>query len=152
MNLAYQRRVAARLLKCGLDRVWVDDRPEYQERIDEAVTRDDVRQLIVQKFIRKHQKQGVSRGRARHRDAQRAKGRQRGHGSRRGHGKARTPKKEAWMTRIRALRDELRQLRGTGIITASQYRHYYRRAKGGMYNSRAHLRAHIQTDGIEVEQ
>ena len=44
MNLAYQRRVAARLLKCGLDRVWVDDRPEYQERIDEAVTRDDVRQ------------------------------------------------------------------------------------------------------------
>ncbi|MCH2447435.1 MAG: 50S ribosomal protein L19e [Candidatus Poseidoniia archaeon] len=152
MNLAYQRRVAARLLKCGLDRVWVDDRPEYQERIDEAVTRDDVRQLIIQKFIRKHQKRGISRGRARHRDAQRAKGRQRGHGSRRGHGKARTPKKEAWMTRIRALRDELRQLRGTGILTASQYRHYYRRAKGGMYNSRAHLRAHIQTDGIEVEQ
>ena len=152
MNLAYQRRVAARLLKCGLDRVWVDDRPEYQERIDEAVTRDDVRQLIIQKFIRKHQKRGISRGRARHRDAQRAKGRQRGHGSRRGHGKARTPKKEAWMTRIRALRDELRQLRGTGILTASQYRHYSRRANGRRYNSRAHLRAHIQTDGIEVEQ
>ena len=146
MNLAYQRRVAARLLKCGLDRVWVDDRPEYQERIDEAVTRDDVRHLIVQKFIRKHQKKGISRGRARHRDAQRAKGRQRGHG------KARTPKKEAWMTRIRALRDELRGLRVTGMLTASQYRHYYRRAKGGMYNSRAHLRSHIQTDGIEVKQ
>ncbi len=88
MNLAYQRRVAARLLKCGLDRVWIDDRTEIQERIGEAVTRDDVRHLIVQKFIRKHQKKGISRGRARHRDAQRAKGRQRGHGARRGHAAA----------------------------------------------------------------
>jgi len=56
------------------------------------------------------------------------------------------------MTRIRALRDELRTLREAETLTASQYRHYYRRAKGGMYNSRAHLRSHLQTDGIEVEQ
>jgi large subunit ribosomal protein L19e len=56
------------------------------------------------------------------------------------------------MTRIRALRDELRGLRVAGTLTASQYRHYYRRAKGGMYNSRAHLRSHMQTDGIEVKQ
>ena len=64
MNLAYQKRVASKLLKCGLHRVWVDDRPEVQERISEAVTRDDVRLLIVQRFIRKHQKKGISRGRA----------------------------------------------------------------------------------------
>ena len=38
MNLAYQRRVAARLLKCGLDRVWVDDRTEIQERIGQLRT------------------------------------------------------------------------------------------------------------------
>ena len=64
MNLSYQRRVAATVLKCGVNRVWIDDRPEVQERISEAVTRDDVRLLIVQKFIRKHQKKGISRGRA----------------------------------------------------------------------------------------
>ena len=56
MNLSYQKRVASELLKCGLHRVWVDDRPEVQERISEAVTRDDVRLLIVQRFIRKHRK------------------------------------------------------------------------------------------------
>ena len=38
MNLSYQKRVASKLLKCGLHRVWVDDRPEVQERISEAVT------------------------------------------------------------------------------------------------------------------
>ena len=62
MNLSYQKRVASGLLKCGVHRVWVDDRPEVQERISEAVTRDDVRLLIVQRFIRKHQKKGISRG------------------------------------------------------------------------------------------
>ena len=50
MNLSYQRRVAATVLKCGVNRVWVDDRPEVQERISEAVTRDDVRLLIVQRW------------------------------------------------------------------------------------------------------
>ena len=39
MNLSYQRRVAATVLKCGVNRVWIDDRPEVQERISEAVTR-----------------------------------------------------------------------------------------------------------------
>jgi large subunit ribosomal protein L19e len=61
MNLSYQKRVASRLLKCGVHRVWVDDRPEVQEKISEAVTKDDVRVLIVQKFIRKHQKKGINR-------------------------------------------------------------------------------------------
>ena len=128
MNLSYQKRVASKLLKCGVHRVWVDDRPEVQERISEAVTRDDVRLLIVQRFIRKHQKKG----------------------SRKGHGGARTPKKEAWMTRIRALRRELNSLRAEGTIDSSQYRLYYRRAKGGVYNSRNHLRYNMEIDGIKL--
>ena len=74
MNLSYQRRVAATVLKCGVNRVWIDDRPEVQERISEAVTRDDVRLLIVQRFIRKHQKKGISRGRAKAMAVQRSKG------------------------------------------------------------------------------
>ncbi len=150
MNLSYQKRVASKLLKCGVHRVWVDDRPEVQERISEAVTRDDVRLLIVQRFIRKHQKKGISRGRAKAMEIQRSKGRRRGHGSRKGHGGARTPKKEAWMTRVRALREELSSLRANGTINASQYRLYYRRAKGGVYNSRNHLRYNMGIDGIKL--
>ena len=150
MNLSYQKRVASGLLKCGVHRVWVDDRPEVQERISEAVTRDDIRLLIVQKFIRKHQKKGISRGRAKAMANQRSKGRRRGHGSRKGHGGARTPKKEAWMTRVRALRKELASLRANGTINASQYRLYYRRIKGGVYNSRNHLRYNMGIDGVQL--
>ena len=150
MNLSYQKRVASGLLKCGVHRVWVDDRPEVQERISEAVTRDDVRLLIVQRFIRKHQKKGISRGRAKAMAFQRSKGRRRGHGSRKGHGGARTPKKEAWMTKVRALRDELNNLRADGTIDATQNRRYYRRVKGGVYNSRNHLRYNMEIDGVKL--
>ena len=150
MNLSYQKRVASGLLKCGVHRVWVDDRPEVQERISEAVTRDDVRLLIVQRFIRKHQKKGISRGRAKAMAFQRSKGRRRGHGSRKGHGGARTPKKEAWMTKVRALRDELNNLRADETIDATQYRRYYRRVKGGVYNSRNHLRYNMEIDGVKL--
>jgi len=150
MNLSYQKRVASELLKCGVHRVWVDDRPEVQERISEAVTRDDVRLLIVQRFIRKHQKKGISRGRAKAMAFQRSKGRRRGHGSRKGHGGARTPKKEAWMTKVRALRDELANLRNDGTIDAAQYRRYYRRVKGGVYNSRNHLRYNMEIEGVKL--
>ena len=120
------------------------------ERISEAVTRDDVRLLIVQKFIRKHQKKGISRGRAKVMAIQRTKGRRRGHGSRKGAGGARTPKKEAWMNRVRALRKELAALRAGGAIDPSQYRLYYRRVKGGVYNSRNHLRYNMEIDGIKL--
>ena len=130
--------------------MWVDDRPEVQERISEAVTREDVRLLVVQRFIRKHQKKGISRGRAKAMANQRSKGRRRGHGSRKGHGGARTPKKGAWMTRVRALRKELSSLRAGGEIDAAQYRRYYRRVKGGVYNSRNHLRYNMEIDGVKL--
>ena len=150
MNLSYQKRVASTVLKCGVNRVWVDDRPEVQEKISEAVTREDVRLLIVQRFIRKHQKKGISRGRAKSMAIQKSKGRRRGHGSRKGHGGARTPKKEAWMTKVRALRKELISIKNEGIIDASQYRLYYRRIKGGVYNSRNHLKYNMEIDGVKL--
>ena len=128
----------------------MDQIPEVQEKSSEAVTKDDVRLLIVQRFIRKHQKKGISRGRAKDMAIQRSKGRRRGQGSRKGHGGARTPKKEAWMTRVRALRKELSSLRSDGTINPSQYRKYYRRVNGGVYNSRNHLRYNMEIDGIKL--
>ena len=81
---------------------------------------------------------------------QRSKGRRKGHGSRKGHGGARTPKKEAWMTKVRALRRELNAMRDEKIIDDSQYRLYYLRAKVGVYNSRNHLRYNMVIDGIKL--
>ena len=54
------------------------------------------------------------------------------------------------MTKVRALRKELTTLRDEKVIDASQYRLYYRRAKGGVYNSRNHLRYNMEIDGIKL--
>ena len=81
-NLANQRRIAAALLKCGVNRVWFD--PERLSDIQNAISREDLRGLIEADAISAHQKKGVSRGRARVKIAQRSYGHRRGPGRRRG--------------------------------------------------------------------
>jgi len=147
-DLKYQRRLAADILKCGVHRVMIVSTKENEEEISEAVTRDDIRELIKTGLISKRQKKGVSRGRTRYRMAQKKKGRRRGQGSREGAKYARLPKKKRWMRTIRSLRAELQTLRNNGEIAPGDYRKYYRRAKGGMFRSRAHLRAHLTMDGV----
>jgi len=44
MNLGNQKRMAASILKCGINRVWMD--PDRTEEATEAVTRNDIRGLI----------------------------------------------------------------------------------------------------------
>ena len=145
-DLKVQRRMAAEILKCGENRVWIDSL--HNEDVAQAITREDVRRLISSGHIQKRRIQGTSRGRARHHLRQIAKGRRRGPGSREGAKGARNPSKAAWMRKIRALRSELKELRAAGDITPSQYRHYYRRAKGGVYTSRGHLLNHLKIDGV----
>jgi len=151
-DVSIQRRMAADLMKCGIRRVWIADRGDALDKVAEAVTKDDIRELIRLNVIQKKQKKGVSRGRARAMAAQKKKGRRRGHGSRKGAAGARTPKKRAWINTIRPIRNELRTLREDGTVDRSTYRKYYARAKGGMFRSRAHLRAHMVNDGVLKEE
>lgn len=151
-DVSIQRRMAAELMKCGIKRVWIADRTDALEKVAEAVTKDDIRELIRLNVIQKKQKKGVSRGRARAMAAQKKKGRRRGHGSRKGAAGARNPKKRAWINTIRPIRDELKKMRDDGTIDRSTYRRYYVRAKGGMFRSRAHLRAHMVSDGVLREE
>ena len=51
------------------------------------------------------------------------------------------------MRRIRAQRDLLRELRSTKKIPPAVYREFYRRAKGGMFRSRAHLLVNLRLAG-----
>lgn len=147
MNFRYQRRLAASILKCGVRRVVIRDVPGEVENIQNAITRETVRELIDRRVILARPVKGVSRGRARQRAGQRAKGRRRGPGSRSGAAKARTPKKERWMRTIRPLRSRLRELRGEGRIDATTYRRFYRQAKGGMFRSRSHLEQQLRAAG-----
>jgi large subunit ribosomal protein L19e len=114
MDLTGKRKLAASLLKCGVGRVWID--PDRVEEVMDATTRADIRNLIRDGAIRKLQKRGVSRVRARHREQQKKKGRRRGVGSRKGAAKARLSKKSRWMTKIRAQRRSLRWLKTRGTL------------------------------------
>ncbi len=142
MQLTTQRRLAARILKTGVDRVWID--PTRLEEVKQAITADDLRRLISQGVIRAEPVQGVSRARANKLHAQKRKGRRRGHGSRKGKATARLPRKEAWVIRIRAQRKLLKNLLEEDRITRDAYREAYRKAKGGVFRSRKHLLLYLR--------
>jgi large subunit ribosomal protein L19e len=149
-DLANQRRLAAAILKCGEGRVWID--PASQEELADAVTRADVRSAIKAGVVRRLPVQGTSRGRARRHAREVARGRHAGPGSRRGTPSARIPRKERWMRRIRPQRALLRELRAAKKITPAVYREFYRRAKGGMFRSRAHLLVNLRLAGHLAEE
>lgn len=144
-DLSNQRRLAAALLNCGEGRVFLD--PSSQEDLADAVTRADIRGAIKAGVIKRKPIQGTSRARAKRHAAEVAKGRHQGPGSRRGTPFSRVPRKERWIRRIRAQRDLLRELRGTKKIPPAVYREFYRRAKGGMFRSRAHLLQNLKLAG-----
>ena len=148
-DLRNQRRMAASILKCGLHRVWMDS-----DRIDEiakAVTRTDIKILINGRAIKSKQIQGISRGRKKFNQKQKEKGRRKGHGSRKGAKYARLPRKERWIRTIRPIRTYLRQLRDDKSIDKSIYRKYYRKAKGGEFRSKHHLKSRLTSDGFLKE-
>lgn len=149
-DLSNQRRMAALLLKCGEGRVWID--PASQEELADAVTRADIRSAIKARVIQRLPIRGTSRVRARRHRAEVARGRHSGPGSRRGTPMARVPKKERWMRRIRAQRRLLRELREAKRIAPAVYREFYRRAKGGMFRSRAHLLINLRLAGHLPEE
>jgi len=149
MDVYYQRRMAAEILKCGVNRVWID--PDQLDEVAEAVTRGDVRRLICYRVIQKRQKKGVSRGRTRKMMRQKLKGRRKGPGSRHGAKFARAPRKRTWIRLIRPLRDELKTLRKEGKLDATTYRVYYRKARGNMFKSRSHLLTQLELAGVITE-
>lgn len=141
--------MAADLLKCGVNRVWMDH--DRLEEIAKAVTKDDIRILINGKAIKSKQKKGISNYRNKYIASQKEKGRRRGHGSRKGAKYARLPKKDRWIKTIRPIRIYLKLLREEKQINASIYRKYYMKAKGGEFRSKHHLKTHLMSDGIIKE-
>ena len=148
MQITNQKKMAAQILKCGVNRVWVD--PRYVDQVSGAVQKSDGRELIEEGLIKARPIKGTSRVRARKLTEQRSKGRRRGHGSRKGSARARLPKKNRWMRTIRSQRRTLKGMRQEGTLQASEYRYYYRKAKGGSYRSIAHMKANMEIDGISI--
>src|SRR5437773_12332258 len=97
MSLKSQRRLAADLLGGGLNRVWID--PEDIDRVQSAITRDEVKKLIREGSISLLPKTGLSRARVRARSGRRQKAGSRKRGPRPGTG--------GWARKVRALRRDL---------------------------------------------
>jgi large subunit ribosomal protein L19e len=134
MSVKSQKRIAATILGGGLNRVWID--PEEVDRVQSAITREEVKTLIHEGRIQILPKTGVSRGRVRSRAGRRKKA-----GSRKGSQK---PGKQAWVLKIRAIRRHLRFLRDKRQLTGSNYKTLLAMAKGGGFRSGSNVDEYVK--------
>ncbi|AGB16542.1 ribosomal protein L19E [Halovivax ruber XH-70] len=143
-DLSAQKRLAADVLDVGKNRIWFD--PDAQGEISQAITREEIRELVDDGTIRAEDARGNSRGRARERNAKRAYGHQKGPGKRRGKAGARQDSKEQWRNQIRAQRRKLRELRDSDELTPTEYRELYRKAGGGEFRSVRYMLTFIENE------
>ncbi len=148
-DLKAQKRLAADVMGVGKRRVWLD--PDELDEIAEAITREDIRELVDLGIIQAKDDKTNSRGRARERNKKRSYGHRKGQGSRKGKAGARENTKDSWVSRIRAQRARLKELRDEGTIDRTQYRELYNKASGGEFDNVDRLEAYVRNNyNIEV--
>jgi len=145
-GLTTKKRLAAQILKVGENKIWLDK--SRLDEIKEAITRADIRSLINDKAIQAKKDSKQSGVRRRKRIVQKRKGRQKGPGSRKGKKTSRMSKKNLWMIKIRNQRDLLKKLKSKKLISIQDYGIAYRKAKGGFFRSRRHLKLFLEEQGL----
>lgn len=135
MNLKSKRRLAAAVLGVGVDRVIFDD--NYSDLIQDAITRSTIRGLVGFGAIKVAPEKGVSRGRFRNKSKKLKRGR--GAGSTEGTAFARNPRKDMWVSKVRALRWRLKVAKDRKEIGPDDYKRLYKQVKGGQVRGVKHL-------------
>jgi large subunit ribosomal protein L19e len=133
-----QKRLAAKILKVGESRIWLD--PTKIKDIEKAITKADVRKLILQGAIKALPKKIKKREKK-----EKAK---KGPGRRKGGKYAKLPRKTRWILTVRPLRKMLKELRDSGQIDKLTYRKIYKLIKGGMFRSTTHLKIYMEQHGL----
>ncbi|USN45967.1 MAG: 50S ribosomal protein L19e [Candidatus Woesearchaeota archaeon] len=146
MKLTLQKRLAGQVLKASPKRIKFSQR--LLNDIKEAITKRDIKLLIGQDIISVNQKKGVSRARAKKIQIQKTKGLRKGPGSRKGKSTARVKPKEVWMNRIRVQRAFLKVLKEKDYITLATYRNLYRKAKGGYFRNKRHIKLYVEENNL----
>ena len=144
-TLRTQKRIAAEVLGIGQSRIWIN--PESTQDVLQAMTREDVRELIKKGLIQEKPKKKPTRANAKKRQKLKRKRKGVGHGKRKGTAGARKSKKTRWMERVRSQRRFLKNLRDKKIISESLYRKYYLQIKGSRFDSVKHLKESMKLDG-----
>lgn len=138
-NASKQKKLAAKILKSGESRIWVS--PELGAKLEAAITRQDIRNLIRKGKIKKlPAKKNPAHIGARRQNI----------GSRKGAKGARVGKKDMWFRVVRPQRKMLKELRPK--LVEGAYRKLYRLVKGSAFRSRAHLMTYVNEKKLMPEE
>lgn len=132
--MSLQKRIAAKILKVGISKVWLD--PTRKKEIDEAITKADIRKLIKKGAI-KVLPEKIKKPKEKRKKK-----------VRKGAKYAVFPRKERWMSTVRALRKMLKEMKERSEIDNQTFKRLYRLVKGGMFRSKSHLRIYMEQHGL----
>ena len=132
-----QKKMAAQILKVGKNRVWLD--PKHTKDLDAAITKADVRKMILKGWVKALPEKI-------HRPKERRK--RRGRGSRKGARYSIVNRKRRWISRVRPMRAMLQEMKAQQKIDNPTFKKLYGLVKGGMFRSRSHLRLYMEQNNL----
>lgn len=141
MSLTTVKRLASDIMKVGVNKVRID--PDGMARANEALTRNDVRALILDGVVYRAPIEG--------RRSNKDKRRGRGHGSRKGSSNARTPRKQMWMLHVRSQRKYLADMVASGELPKEHKRAVYMKIKSGIFKSRKAMHLYLKENSLLKE-
>ncbi len=146
MKLDLQKVLASKVTGAGKSRIRIDF--EQRDKIKEAITKADIRDLIDEGIISITPAKSNSRGRAKARTIAKRKGRQRGQAKRVGSSNARHNSKHDWINRIRLQRKLLKSFKNRGLIESNDWKMLYLKAKGGFFKHKRQLLQYIEQNNL----
>lgn len=131
MKLDKKKALAARMLNVGKDRIWFN--PQRLKEIKEAITKQDIKELVSQKIVLIKEITGTKKKK------KRKTRRKAGSISK----KVRKSKRD-YMNKIRKLRLYLKRLKAENKISSADYRKLRNYSKSGIFKDLKHLREYLK--------